>query len=252
MIINYHQPTFDLLEIQPTINPAFVEELNHCERTSAFVFPPAVRQWYELRESIQILAHYSNSDYVLSLEEIEEALSDRRGYRYWDFMEQDMLPIMVENQASCLWAIHLNGSDDPPVGVWDEHNEWHLCAATFSHFVADRVWAHLYWGEACVLVSESYAVDDRQLDLLTARFSEPQCSVLASGVIHIHEDTKHIVIRRQHDGRWLWILRATTSNDLLLLVTTTAEYIEICEHLNIRYPFGFGCAEDILRRVCSR
>jgi hypothetical protein len=73
-----------------------------------------------------------------------------------DFVAQGYLPLMFENQGCCLWALRLDGSDDPPVvqaGNWHQvAPKWEAVADRFSTFTHARVWsqgrafqASLWW-----------------------------------------------------------------------------------------------------------
>jgi hypothetical protein len=84
---------------------------------------------------------------------------------------------MVENQAVCVWALRLDGGDDPPVVVaCDPDLEWRPCAESFSAFVGCEVWDHSeIWDETGArILLQAQATPLREADLLflRARFTE--------------------------------------------------------------------------------
>ncbi len=249
MQIHYHQRTFALLEVKPVIDDHLLDLLQYYEKHYNISLPLAVREWYSIDGSVQILNRYSNGDVALDLEEIGHSMENRSGYRYWDFQNQDMIPIMIENQASFLWAIHLNGSDDPPVGYWDEDDNWSLCSSTFSSFIEERIWEHLYWGEDCVILSESGDIDRKQLSDISSNMIGDAYEITLDSVFHIHSGKKHIIIFKNDNKRCRWTIRATSAEDLFISIESILKVVPLQDKLAIRYPFGMGCAENVIRKI---
>src|SRR5437868_559831 len=123
----FHSATFRLLGIEPQVSAAAISEVEHAERRLGFQLPSSVRQWYCNADAIGILARYSNDDWPISLREF--AVKEWKTHR--------LLPFKNENQGVCIWAIMLDGSDDPPVYVDVDSNgvQWNMQAPTFSAYV---------------------------------------------------------------------------------------------------------------------
>jgi hypothetical protein len=104
--------------------------------------PASFVEWYGMRGGIELLKRNSNSDDPLAI----ERLGDRFEWRWPtapDCVAEGRLIFMFENQAVSVWALGLNGGDDPPVFVArDPDLEWRTCAETFSGFVGCQVWDH--------------------------------------------------------------------------------------------------------------
>ena len=188
-------------------------------------FPPAVREWYSLRDAREILEKYSNYDAPLSLNDLLESAKQPKTFRYWDFSGQTMLPFIVETQASCLWAIHLDGSDDPPVrvaGVSD--GVWELAADKLSFFILNWVWNHFYWQEECVLYAEDQSLSLQDLAFLRQVFTELPTSNPAPAIFKFMMGDKHIHIWTINEQQSRWWLQAGSKTSLLEL----AQKVEQC------------------------
>lgn len=138
--LKYHQRTFDLLGLEPHLNPEAPAILDQFEHEHNFKLPASVREWYELEGAVSLLREYSHEDHPSELHELAQDVKDSDNGK--------LLIFMVENQACALWAINLDGSDDPPVVVDHDENVWRYCADNFSSFIYTQVWDMQLWDDA--------------------------------------------------------------------------------------------------------
>jgi hypothetical protein len=249
--LNYHQPTFDLIQKDPRFSQRSATMLRLLERVYGYSWPQSVREWFSLENATDIIKYYSNEDVPLTLEDLEHAAQEQYTYRYWDFAGQEMLPFIVENQGSYLWAIHLNDSDDPPVGMWDEHNEWHLCAPRFSEFVCLWVWKHLYWTDRCVLHAKDIAISESTLQSLRQHFTitSPAQITNSSTIFHFYRDSQKIHLWRRNRQETYWWLHAASEESLFHLAHSVWFYGTLKQTLQDIQ--GDRCASDVLQRLRS-
>lgn len=97
---------------------------------------------------IDLLQRNSNCDAPIDIEKLGSPVESQ-----WnditDGAAEGHLVFMVGNQAVCIWAVQLDGSDAPSVVVArDSDLEWRPCVETFSTFIACQVW-NLWNGAIC-------------------------------------------------------------------------------------------------------
>jgi hypothetical protein len=128
----FHDATFELLGGTPVPSAVALKELESAERRLGIRLPPSVREWYSCEGALSILASHSNHDPPNPVQEFAVTRSSIGR----------LIPIRWENQGVCIWAILLDGSDDPPVVVdVDSDGEvWQPHAPTFSTYVSACVW----------------------------------------------------------------------------------------------------------------
>lgn len=162
---SFHSATFGILGSEPPLSPAAQAEVEQAERRLGFALPASVREWYCYEGAINILATHSNKDSPIALGEfVVQQWQTRR-----------LLPFQLENQGVCVWAILLNGSEDPPVyvDVDSDGRQWQMHAPTFSAYVGTCVWDY-----ACVLhrpalvAAQNKPLSPAALNELRARYSE--------------------------------------------------------------------------------
>jgi hypothetical protein len=160
--LKYHQATFNLLNITPEIDDAAVLALDDLETRLEIKLPAALREWYSLKNARQHLR--CNDDHVLPIEKLG----------YDDFASEDMLLFIRENQDTAMWALQMDGSDNPPVFVSnDDYDEWAMCAATFSDFVYGRVWEWRWMlGRSSLILWDDAAFSADGLAYLRQHFTE--------------------------------------------------------------------------------
>ncbi len=129
----YHQQIFNILQITPYISISKKETLEQKELALNIIIPEAIKEWYSIVGSEEILLTYSNDDLPVSLTDL-------------DINEQDMIDIIYENQAVCKWAVMLNGNNDPPVMITSTSKcsaksteNWNELFHSFSNFIYTRI-----------------------------------------------------------------------------------------------------------------
>ena len=128
----FHSSTFRLLGVEPSTSDAAVRDIEDAGRRVGLRLPESLREWYSNEGAIEILARYSNQDWPIS----------PRDFAVTEWQGDKLLPFKNENQGVCVWAVVLDGSDDPPVYVdVDSHGtQWNEQAPTFSAYIYSCVW----------------------------------------------------------------------------------------------------------------
>jgi hypothetical protein len=147
--LRFHSETLKLLGVTPSISRRAVSELDNVETRIGRKLPASVREWYSLEDACDLLERYSNSDLPIQVSEFGVPREDTHGGGPYDLLSRGLVVFRYENQAVCVWAFRIDGSDDPPVEVdYDSQFEvWTQCAPKFS--------AHIYawmWDFALVLM----------------------------------------------------------------------------------------------------
>lgn len=139
MRLRFHAKTFALLGRQLVASKRALQTLDRIERDRNLTFPPSVREWYGLKDAVQILKDHSNVDHLTPITRLGEAA---------DPVAEGKLIFKTENQGNCDWAVEVDGSDDPPVVVSDvdspRYQKWLWCADSFSEYVYCCVWDYTY------------------------------------------------------------------------------------------------------------
>lgn len=127
--------------------------LGERERASGVPFPAAVREWYALQAGLEKPELYFAGELV-PLEDLGDP------YLYWSndwprhplgLAGEGRLPVMVEDQGCCLWAVDLDGSEDPPVSAAHYGSPgpvsevpWAPHAGSFSAFILAACWVNAW------------------------------------------------------------------------------------------------------------
>jgi hypothetical protein len=247
--LKYHQPTFDLLKIEPEIDPAAVAALDALEKRRSIKLPASVREWYSIKDAEKWLAGNDNAleaqDFLGSIGssggsmadvEKEPDSLDRRRLQTQNFRQQminafhynypnlrNLLGVVIENQGVCYWAVKLDDGDDPPVLLCYSHEEnWQRFCDTFSHFCFMRVWdwaEHFpYWLEVSnfpvtAKMHNALAQIYRQKSMTHANNIVPNMYRYGSEHIHIL-----VYEPRFHDKARSWVMLMAASGDDILAV----------------------------------
>lgn len=127
--------------------------LDERERVCGAPLPAAVREWYALEAGLAERGLYHRGA-LIPLERLGDP------YPCWspdgeshplDVAGEGRLPIMVGEYGDCLWAVDLDGSEDPPVSVTDDDVDvsfagvpWFPHAASFSSFILGMCWVNAW------------------------------------------------------------------------------------------------------------
>src|SRR5579871_1896501 len=144
----FHSATFRLLGVEPKVSPAALTEVECAERRLGFRLPSSVREWYCTEGAIDTLARYSNQDWPIPLREF--AVRECETHR--------LLPFKNENQGVCVWAIMLDGSDDPPVYVDVDSNgaQWNMQAPSFAAHLYACIWDYVFvFDQPCLVQAQN-------------------------------------------------------------------------------------------------
>ena len=151
---SYHRETIAHMGLDAT-GPAeaALTLLDERERACGVPFPAAVREWYALEAGLSERGLYFGGA-LLPLERLGDP------YPSWspdgedqklDLVSEGRLPVMVGDYGDCLWAVDLDGSEDPPVSVTDEYVEvsvpeipWSPHAGSFSAFILGMCWINAW------------------------------------------------------------------------------------------------------------
>jgi hypothetical protein len=160
--------------------------------------PAALREWIAYFGDLGLC---SGQDRAISLDQLGAPITGGRDIRI-DYVPRGYLPLMRENQGCCLWALVLDGSDDPPVVQsenWHKETpDWQPVADRFSNFTHARVWS-----QACAFRSPFWWMSlegdfgPRMQAYLRARYREgPTTTDWPCGVHHHFE----------RGGAYLWVM----------------------------------------------
>ncbi|MGW9437034.1 SMI1/KNR4 family protein [Streptomyces sp. NPDC055607] len=216
-----------------------VGHLDLFEASHGRALPRTVREWYSLSCATKALEPAEYGDLVFSAdrlgrpqtyvwpgddEEWPEGITCQEE-REFDPVALDLLPFFIENQGVYHLAVHLNGSEDPPVVVCDEMlpdpTAWRPHAASFSQWVYTRVWdLPLHSG----LRARTERVDTADAAALARVFrARPSTSTGGPGdarrFASPRDDQRVLLLPSYDGGHWDVLLWAATED---LLVGTAA------------------------------
>jgi hypothetical protein len=159
--LKYHSAAVALLPKPPRFSESAAHSVRERERQLGIAFPDSVREWYSLEDAAGLLGSYSNDDWPIDVSQLGEPFENWFGQGERDFLSQNLLILMHENQGVCNWAIKLTGDPDPPV-VNEETSApgavWLPCADSFSTFIWSQIWDRVG--------SETVGVDANGVELL--------------------------------------------------------------------------------------
>ncbi len=228
----YHQATLDLLHERPAVSEEAAELLEQFSHLSNLVLPASVREWYTLPQAVTWLSTYSNQDHPVPLELLGDI--DGFGDDAVDLAQQGLVPIMVENQHVCIWALRLDGTEDPPVVVsFDATTGWQPYAERFSTFVYVQIWDYQGIFSDYTLWGETLFSSD-ELSFLQAHFTEePQTLTHPTPLTRrFSRGTQRILLWCGDEPMAQWFLSATTEEEWSRLMHT----MESCETLAQQLP----------------
>lgn len=133
--------------------------------------PSTFRELIALENGPALMGQFSNSDAPIPLVRLAKPLRRWPGY---DPLADQLLPFMVENQGVCVWAIRLDGGDDPPVVVEVDSGtppQWQRCADRFSCWLKCQVFDHSLQ-QSCGFAAQADPLSTDILSRLRHRFEE--------------------------------------------------------------------------------
>ncbi len=141
MELHYHSEAIRLLGIHAEVDPKNLDRIQRAEARLGVHLPESVREWYSLMDSVGTLEQWSGPGMAILLGRFSER-PESEVVRP-KAITHPLLPILLENQGVCRWAVALDGSTDPPVYVQVEDRndpDWALHAEDFSSFLLALFW----------------------------------------------------------------------------------------------------------------
>lgn len=241
----YHQATLDLINEQLLVSEEAVGILDRLQRKRNLLLPASVRAWYSLQRAVVLLEKYSNADRAVHLEQLGGV------DRYWsagrwqeiDLVEKGLLPILVENQGVCTWAIQLNGTDDPSVVVSFEDTmpfaKWEPYADTFSTFVYARVWDYQGLLSDYLLFAAEPRLSSDDFQFLRARFTEgPQTYTYPTVFTYRFSRGSQRILLWEGEDQTDWWLSAPSEEELAQLTQAVWSCGALANSLEGYTPFA--------------
>lgn len=218
MLTPYHQQAFDMVEWVPHLHHAIDPVLTKCADAYGHPFPPAVREWYAITEASALLAHYSNTDSVVDLDDIFALAYHPTFFLGWHFPHPRYLPILLDNAYGRVWCAELGTAADPPIVTFVVHDLWEgypppigqnhhpatyaRCAPSLSRFIRDQI--RVFFNQHGECISGSHvAADGLPFPSVVARLQQlPWIAVreYPSGVAHFTTTSTHVLCTRESDG----------------------------------------------------
>jgi hypothetical protein len=246
----FHRAVLARLGVQPVVDDAAMRALNERAAVLGITFPASFVEWYGMRDGIELLRRNSNADDPVTIAHLGEP-SKWRWDEKRDLIREGLLLFMFENQAVCVWALRLDGDEDPPVLVArDPDLEWRPCAERFSTFMACQAWDHAeIWdeaGERILLQAQDEPLSDDDLAFLRSRFDEaPTTHGWPGDNQYRFERGDHRVLVWDGEEQADWWITATSEDDLAELATELWE----CGNLHASLWSNDNRGETVLEQL---
>lgn len=209
---SFHAATFQLLNSEPKISRHAQQVVIDSEIRLGVELPQSVRDWYCREGAVQILAEHSNADPPETVESLKIV----------EWQSRRLLPIRYENQGVCTWAVHLDGSEDPPiyVDVDTGGKEWQLLSPSFSQYVFSCVWDYgMVFFKPALVQAQNQILSHAALKELSGLFHQETQTHGWPGSANYRFSNQHGAIliwasERQAD----WFVGASDANGLGLML----------------------------------
>jgi hypothetical protein len=248
--IKYHRDAVKLLPHAPVFSKSSAELVQQREQQLGIRFPASVREWYSLEGAVQLLERYSNDDSAFAIEELGKPFDDWYGGGPRDFLSDNLLLFLHENQGVCNWAIKLDIGPDPAVVVEVDtapDAKWLACTDRFSTFVWCQIWDH---SQLAVGVSaQEIELSEHDLHFLRSNFYEIHTTYGWPGSVNYRFKSEKAAIRIW-DGKDRgvdWFVSAPSATELKRLLAKVWHCGDLA-----RSMYGDGEAEEVLRELRSR
>jgi hypothetical protein len=217
-LLRYHARTLQLLGVAPRISPTAVEELDRVERRIGRSLSASVREWYSQEGACQLLRRYSNDDRPLEIAEFGVPRTDTHGGGPHDLLSRNLRVFRYENQSVCVWAVLLDGSDDPPV-VLDfdsQFKTWTPCATTFSGHWYAWMWDYaLVLSQGLLIQAQNQPLSETALEFLGRYFAAgPKTFGWPGHTQHRFSSADERILIWSSDGQADWWLSADREESL--------------------------------------
>ncbi len=147
-----------------------------------------------------------------------------------------------------VWAVRLDGTDDPPVvvDVDTQFREWNPCASSFSEYVYTCVWDYKkVMLRAASVCTDNIPFDESQLEFLRRRFAEGPTTFgwARDRTYRFHRGGQALVFWADEVADWH--LGADTEDQLLTLIQTVGHLESLHEYLYA----GTAAGKRVLERL---
>jgi hypothetical protein len=216
--LQYHQATFDMLNRTPVFSEAAISALDKREQELGIKFPASVREWFSIEGIHKIFHYYSNDDHLCEITDIgkkREPYDDEEDFydEPEEYYDQSLLAFLLENQGVFEMSFRLDGSDDPPVWVWDDDHIWREVDKSFSRFIYIWIWDFLYYRSHYIMTADGARPSPVDLSILRTHLKE----VLPDAEHHLHcfEGVgQHLKIDLSYDDKIVWRLETASAETL--------------------------------------
>ena len=176
MSLKYHQNTFNLLSLKPVISEEQLKLLDDVEYQHSISIPPSIREWYSMKEAMNILKTSILFDVPHPPQEWYNAGQFWQGnILCHDLLSEGFLLVLSENQGVCHWVVKLDGSDDPPVFIEIDSVQnfiWQLHTNSFSEFIYNIVWKFIKKPDQIKLIAYTPMLTQADLSTLNQSFKK--------------------------------------------------------------------------------
>src|SRR5262245_37344758 len=219
--LKYHCDAAKLLPRMPRFSKFSADVVERREQDLGITFPESVREWYSLAGAAELLERYSNDDDACAVEELGKPFDDWYGGGPKDFLADNLLLFMHENQGVCNWAIKLGSGPDPAVVVEVDtapDAEWLPCTDRFSIFVWSQIWDHSQ--RAVGVSAQEIELSEQDFRFLRANFQELHTTYGWPGSVNYRFKSEHaaILIWDGKDRGVDWFVSAPSGSELKQLL----------------------------------
>lgn len=252
----FHRASLAALDLEPILDDHARDRLTSLGQRIGAPLPLSFVEWFGMHGAVEILHRHTNCDDVIAIESLGDPDRVRFavGDRFWP--REPLLPFMVENQGVCVWAIHLDGGDDPPVLVArDPEFEWRQHTPTFSSFIACQIEDHqkvlgthpTSAEPPLLLQAQDIPLRDQDLVHVRARFREGTITRgwPAETQYRFSSDDGHILIWDDGETQADWFIAAPSEDALF----ETASRVWSCGELAESLYTNDGRAEAVLAKL---
>ncbi len=225
--MRFHAKPVALLNVDANVSEVAVSSLNQVESRIGRKLPASVREWYSLEGAVELLRRFSNDDPPLEISELGLPRKDTHGGGPHDLLARNLIVFRYENQAVCVWAFRLDGSDDPPVFLdFDsQFRTWSQCARSFSEHLYTWAWDYaLVLKRELLVQAQNQPLTDDALSFLRMNFDVgiETNGWPANTQYRFSKDDKRILIWAG-DKQADWWLSAETAESLRELIERIGE-----------------------------
>jgi len=223
--MEFHLQTIELLGIKPKVSRAAVAALAAAEVRMGRPLPSAVREWYSQAGACELLSRYSNDDPPVEIADFAITVRQVSGP---EAATQELLVFRHENQSMCVWAVLLDGSDDPAVvvDVDARFHTWMSCGVTFSEHLHAWMWDFAKVLQVDLLLqAQNEPLSEAAIERLRQHFeSGPSTLGWPGRAQYRFSRSGQRILIWANDDHADWFLAANTKDVLHALLATVREW----------------------------